>query len=256
MEEILLYLVYKYEGDWEKIYRSIAAHETVDEATLEAFRCLDKPPVITILSSDYPACFHQLERPPYALFYRGNWELMNDSFKIAVIGTRQATAYGRKMTMQLVSQLVQHEAVIVSGLALGIDGEAHRVALEAAGKTIAVCGFGLDKVYPNEHLLMKQDIETHGLLISEYPPGVPPRKEHFPMRNRLIAGLSQSVIVVESKIPSGTISTVNYALQYGKDVFCVPARADEGSGCNRLIQQGAILIENVQDLLEYSPRLL
>jgi DNA processing protein len=103
---------------------------------------------------------------------------------------------------------------------------------------------------------MKQDIETHGLLISEYPPGVPPRKEHFPMRNRLIAGLSQSVIVVESKIPSGTISTVNYALQYGKDVFCVPARADEGSGCNRLIQQGAILIENVQDLLEYSPRLL
>jgi len=256
MEDILLYLVYKYEGDWAKIYQSIALHETVEEDELNRFRLLDKPPVVTILSADYPVCFHQLERPPYAIFYQGDWSLMKEAFKVAVIGTRHASAYGRKMTMQLVSQLVQHEAVIVSGLALGIDGEAHRVALEAEGKTIAVLGYGLDQIYPYEHHLLKEEIGTKGLLLTEYPPGVPPRKEHFPMRNRLIAGVSQSVVVVESRIPSGTLSTVNYALQYGKDVFCVPARADEGSGCNRLIQQGAILVENVQDILEYSPRLL
>lgn len=256
MEEILLYLVYKHHGDWQKIYQSIATHETVEEEALVTFRSRSHPPYVTILSPDYPESLKQIERPPYVLFYEGDVALLKAPFRMAVIGTRHATAYGRKMTMQFVTQLVSHEAVIISGLALGIDGEAHRVALEADGKTIAVLGYGLDQLYPSEHADMKQAIAQQGLLITEYPPGTAPLKEHFPMRNRIIAGLAQSVLVVESRIPSGTLSTVNHALQCGRDVFCVPTRADEGSGCNRLIQQGAILVENLQDILDYSPTLV
>ncbi len=256
MEEILLYFAYLHQGDWQKIYQSIATHETIEDDQLTAFRQLCKPPYVTILSPEYPESLKQIERPPYVIFYEGDYSLLTRPFRMAVIGTRHATAYGRKMTMQLVTQLVSHDAVIISGMAMGIDGEAHRVALEADGKTIAVLGFGLDQIYPFEHAEMKQDIAHKGLLITEYPPGVAPLKEHFPMRNRIIAGLAQSVLVVESRIPSGTLSTVNHALQCGRDVFCIPARADEGSGCNRLIQQGAILVENLQDILDYSPTLV
>ena len=256
MEDILLYFVYKHRGDWVKIYQSIATHEVIPDDEMDAFRLLSKPPFVTILSPLYPEAFHHIEKPPYVLFYRGDWSLVNQPFRIAVIGTRHATPYGRQMTLHFVTDLVAREAVIVSGLASGIDGEAHRIALEADGKTIAVLGFGHDHMYPSEHRQLREQIEQKGLTISEYPPHVAPDKEQFPMRNRLIAGLSKSILVIESKIPSGTISTVNHGLQQGKDIFCVPSRALEGSGCNRLIQQGAVLVESIHDIMDYTPSMV
>ena len=253
MEDIILYFVYKHQGDWGKIYQSISNHEVVSEEDMNAFKQQTFPPYVTLISANYPECFRAIDRPPFVVFYRGNWNLVEESFRIAVIGTRQSTSYGRQMTLHFVTDLVARGAVIVSGLANGIDGEAHRIALEAHGKTIAVLGYGHDHYYPLEHRELRETIDNQGLSISEYPPFVTPTKEQFPARNRLIAALAKSILVIESKIPSGTLSTVNHGLQQGKDIFCVPSRANEGSGCNRLIQQGAILVETIQDIMDYIP---
>lgn len=196
-------------------------------------------PAITMLDDDYPRELFQLRYPPYVLFYRGDKELLRQR-KIVVVGSRRATDYGARMT-KLVVEGLKDRYVIVSGLAKGIDGQAHRWA----DKTIGVVANGLDVHYPQENAGLYEEMFRRQLVISEYPAGVKPLKEHFPFRNRIIAALGEAVIVTQAAVRSGTMLTVNEALNLNKDVYAVPYRADDpsGLGCNRLIQQGASVLE-------------
>lgn len=252
MRNILLYFVVKYEGDWKNIYQAISSKEKVNMEEVERVVEGIEDKCITILDNNYPCSLKNISCPPFAIFYRGNHELLSDKrLMVAVIGSRVHSDYGEKMTNKLVKELVEKEVIIISGLARGIDAIAHTTCLEHGGKTIAVLGSGIDVCYPKSNKQLYDDIlKNEGLIISEYPSGINPKKDNFPLRNRLIAAFSNGILVVEAKIRSGTMITVNKALEIGKDIFCVPERASEGSGCNKLIKSGAKLTENVQDILE------
>ncbi len=233
-----------------KIYRSISKRERMDEQKLMEFKEKNKTPYITLFSSEYPIEFQHSCNPPYILFYKGNINILKESRKIAVVGTRNPSPYGVQMTKVLVNELVSNNYVIISGLAKGIDAYAHKEALYNNGLTIAVVANGLDICYPksNEDLFAK--IGESGVIISEYPDGVVPTKDKFGLRNRLIAGLSVGTLVTEAFNNSGTLITMRYALEMNKEVFCVPTHAKENSVCNQMIKQGAKLVETIDDVLE------
>lgn len=172
---------------------------------------------------------------------------------VAIVGTRKPTAYGREVTHQLAYGLAKHGIIIISGLALGVDGIAHKATLQAGGKTIAVVGNGVDIVYPANHKdLTKQIIDSGGAIISEYEPGVEARGFQFLERNRIVSGLSDAIIVTEAAARSGTLSTVMHALDQGREVFVVPGNITSplSVGCNKLIKQGAHPITCAEDVLE------
>jgi len=177
-------------------------------------------------------------------------------YSIAVVGTRQPSSYGLQASFTLARELASRGLVIVSGLARGIDTAAHAGALASGGRTIAVLGHGLDRVYPARNVgLAASIVEKGGCLVSEYPPGVPPLAHHFPARNRIIAGLSLGTLVVEAAVRSGSLITARYAMEQGRDVFVVPGRLNDTSfgGAHALIQQGAKLVQEVNDILcEYA----
>ena len=177
--------------------------------------------------------------------------MLNDvKRRIAIIGSRSNSEYGEKAATEICKDLVKEDFIIVSGLAKGIDSIAHKSCLNNGGKTIAVLGNGLNVIYPKENNDLYKEISEKGIIISEYPPNTPPDKENFPNRNRIISALSEGVVVIESKEKSGTMNTVSHALENGKQVFCVPERINYGSGCNKLIKEGAKLIESAKDILE------
>ena len=175
-----------------------------------------------------------------------------DERSVAVVGTRKATAYGLEAASGLARDLAKSGVTIVSGLARGVDSIAHRAALDAGGRTIAVFGSGLDVVYPGEHARLAREIMETGALISEYPLGVGPKAQHFPQRNRLISGLSLGTLVVEAGDMSGALVTVGHALEQNREVFCVPGSifSPASQGTNYLIQQGAKLVSSYKDVLE------
>lgn len=247
MRDVLLYFSLIHQGDWKKIYTSIAQKESIDKALLAKFKQQLKYSYITILDGDYPSSLKQVVYPPYLLYYSGDISLLSQSKKIAVIGSREASDYGLVMTKSLTTEMVQEGYIVVSGGAKGIDICAQRTCLEIGGKTIAIVGHGLNHYYPYENRAILQQIHKHGLVLSEYPPHTLPQKHHFPARNRLIAGLVDAVVVVEAKVKSGSLITVKHALDIGKDIYCVPYRANENSACNELIKQGAILMETWLD---------
>ena len=189
---------------------------------------------------DYPASLRELYSPPLLLFYHGHLPGPED-ICLAMIGSRQASAYGRQTAEVFARDLAAQGAVIVSGLARGIDGVCHRAALQASGRTVAVLGSGLDVIYPPEHDRLYADVCTSGAVISEFPLGTEALPFNFPRRNRLISGLSRAVIVVEAGIKSGTLRTVDYALEQGRDVFCIPGNVTSPSsrGTNKLLKEGA-----------------
>lgn len=199
----------------------------------------------------YPPRLLQIPDPPPVLYMRGQLTA-EDEWAVAVVGTRRASAYGKTVTQRLVTDLAVNHATIVSGLARGIDGEAHRAALAAGGRTIAVFGCGLDLIYPPEHRNLALDIVEHGALISEYPLGTRPEAGNFPPRNRIISGLSLGVLVIEAGLKSGALITADYAADQGRDVFAVPGNLYVRSsvGTNRLIQDGAKLVTGAEDVLE------
>lgn len=253
MHEILVYLSILHKGDWNKIYQDILDKVPINKddvlKTVQNLNCN----YITILDENYPLCLKSIYKPPFVLFYRGDINLLSDkNFRIAIVGSRLNTTYGKKTTEKLCKDLLflKENCVIVSGLAKGIDSIAHLSCLNHKGKTIAVLGNGLDVFYPKENENLYSLIASEGLLISEYPPFTMPSKDNFPNRNRIIAGLSLGIVVVEAKVKSGTMNTVCHALESGKQIFCVPNRCDEESGCNKLIKEGAKLIENANDILE------
>ena len=207
--------------------------------------------VMTLADPTYPEHLREIADPPPVLYLKGGL-LAADRWAVAVVGTRRMTAYGRQVTERLVGELARSGVTIVSGLARGVDALAHRAALEAGGRTLAVLGSGLDRVYPTEHAGLAREIVERGAVISEFPLGTPPDALNFPRRNRIISGLSMGTLVVEAGETSGALITADFALEQGRDVFAVPGSilSPASAGPNRLIQEGAKLVASAQDILE------
>ncbi len=203
-------------------------------------------------SEDYPDILVNIPDPPVVLFYRGNLDKFISMPAIAVIGSRRCTTYGRKVARSLSRDFVRSGVAVVSGLARGIDSEAHRGVIEAGGVTMAVLGNGLDICYPPEHDRLSEKIIEKGVILSEYPPGTEPARYRFPERNRLISGFSKGVVVVEAGKRSGTMITVNTALDQGRDVFAVPGEVTGAlsMGTNMLLRDGAGVVITAADVLE------
>ena len=200
---------------------------------------------------DYPARLKEIADPPPVLYYKGTL-LPSDDRAMAVVGTRSPTVYGREVAAALTADLARNGITIVSGLARGIDGIAHRAALENGGRTIALLAGGLDNVYPREHTGLFEQTQQQGAVVSEYPLGVRPDSRNFPRRNRLISGMSLGTLVVEAGEASGARWTVYHALEQDREVFCVPGSIFSPNSrlTNRMIQEGAKLVSSYTDILE------
>lgn len=208
---------------------------------------------IKINDNDYPALLRKISDPPKVLYVKGNLDATNYCF--AVVGTRKYSAYGKQVTFDIVGKLLDAGLTIVSGLAPGIDTFVHQICVEKKKKTIAVLGTGLDEksIYPQSNLsLVKKILEIGGCLISEYPPGTPGSKFSFPKRNRIIAGISLGVLIIEAKNKSGSLITADYAKKQNKKLFAVPGSiySFNSLGCHKLIKEGAKLVDNVNDILQ------
>ena len=207
--------------------------------------------ILTFDSPAYPQLLKEIYDPPVVLFIRGNADLLLLP-KMAIVGSRNATASGREIANKLANELTA-QFVVTSGMALGIDAQAHLGAMQNQGFTIAVVATGLDLIYPARHkALQKNILENKGLIISEFAPGVAPKAGHFPKRNRLISGLSLGVIVVEASMKSGSLISARCALEQGREVFAVPSSIYnlQAKGCHWLIKQGAKLVEGIADIVE------
>lgn len=203
--------------------------------------------VVTILSYEYSKLLKEIDTPPLVLYAKGNTKLLNSDC-VAIVGSRRASRYGKDVTEKFSSALAQSGVTIVSGLADGVDTFAHESCLNVKGKTIAVLGSGVNEVYPSTNSnLAKRIIENDGLIISEYKPNETPQTYYFPVRNRIIAGLSKAVLITEATEKSGSMHTKNYALDFGRDVFAVPGRINDiySAGCNKIIKncQSAIALD-------------
>jgi DNA processing protein len=199
---------------------------------------------------DWPAELASIEAPPERLWLRGRSELLAPArVRVAVVGTRSPSPYGIAMARRFAGELGRAGAVVVSGLARGVDQAAHEGALEAGGDSIAVLGSGVDRPWPDGPLADR--LADRGLLVSELQPGSPPRRHHFPLRNRLISGLARGVLVVEAASASGSLITARWAVDQNKDVWAIPGRIDHpmAAGCHRLIREGASLLEGPEELL-------
>ncbi|HEV2067740.1 MAG TPA: DNA-processing protein DprA [Thermomicrobiales bacterium] len=206
---------------------------------------------VTLTDDDYPALLREAGGPPPVLFYRGQL-IETDTTAVAIVGTRRVSPYGREVATQIGAGLAEAGVTVVSGLALGVDGIAHQAALEAGGRTIAVLGGGVNRIYPHEHRGLARRISEQGAVLSEYAPDRKPDAPNFPARNRIISGLSLGVVVVEAPERSGALITVDFAADQGRDVFAVGGNvtAVNSMGTNRLIRDGARLVRSADDVLE------
>ena len=207
--------------------------------------------LITLEDETYPRLLRTLPDRPILLYLRGDIVFGSEHF-LAVVGTRKASRYGWDVAYQLSDELARQGVTVISGMAHGIDAAAHRGALNAGGKTIAVVATGIDKVYPRENADLAQEIAANGAIVSEMPLGTAPLGKNFPQRNRIISGLSLGVLVAEAPIKSGALNTVSHAIEQGRDVFAVPHNiySPSGQGGNILIQEGAKLVASAEDILE------
>lgn len=199
----------------------------------------------------YPPRLKEIEQPPPVLYMRGDY-LPDDLFAVAVVGTRRVTAYGRQITEEIAGYLASHGITVVSGLARGVDALAHQTALKSGGRSIAVLGCGVDRIYPPEHRALAAQIVESGAIFSDYAVGTPPDAINFPPRNRIISGLSLAVVVTEAGETSGALITANFAAEQGREVFAVPGSilATQSKGTNRLIQTGALPLLAMDDLMQ------
>ena len=228
----LLYYSIKYQGNYFKIKNALLNNEPYHVIR-------SKNNYFTILDKEYPLSLKRLKQPPYILYYLGDISLLKNSL-ISIVGSRNATNYGKKMTSLIVEDL-NKDYTIVSGMALGIDKIAHQSALN----TIAVLGSGINYVYPYSNLDLYNDLIKNHLVISEYPNFTKPKPYYFIARNRIVAALGEALIVTQATRISGTFSTVDYALDLGKNIYTIPYQMDDlsGSGCNYLLQEGASFFE-------------
>lgn len=208
---------------------------------------------ISIKNNKYPNQLKNIYDPPAKLYVLGNRSILNQR-NFAIVGSRKATQYGKKIAMQISKELAENGLNVVSGLAIGIDSYAHLGCLQVkdAGKTIAVLGSGLDVIYPKENRkLAEQIINSGGCIISEYPIGSKIEKNNFPQRNRIISGLSEGILVVEASKKSGALITAEFGIEQGKEVFAVPGdiNREQSEGCNLLIKDGANVVTSSQDII-------
>ena len=241
------------EGIGEKVAESILDKEyrkNIDNYILEMQK--QNIGIITIEDEEYPQLLKNIYDPPVCLYYKGDKKTLNN-LGIAIIGCRECSNYGKIVAEKFAYNIAKNNINIISGLAKGIDTFSHIGAIYAKGKTVAVVGNGLDIVYPKENeKVINKIIELGGCIISEYPLGTKPEKMNFPARNRIISGISKGILVIEAKKKSGTLITVDFALEQGKDVFVVPGNIDSinSIGTNDLIKQGAKVVTCYQDILE------
>ncbi|QEM69691.1 DNA-protecting protein DprA [Geobacter sp. FeAm09] len=227
------------EGGWKRF-----AHEECRRLEGSGAR------LVTFVSADYPKSLFEIPDPPPFLYVRG--ELRSSELAVAVVGSRRATSYGLMATGRLAEALAAHGVAVISGMARGVDTAAHKGALQGGGRTVGVLGCGIDRVYPPENRPLFEAVCETGCLVSEFPLGTLPLAENFPRRNRIISGLSRGVLVVEAAENSGSLITAQFALEHGRDVFAVPGNISFAAcrGSNRLIKQGAKLVDCVEDILE------
>ena len=207
--------------------------------------------ILTWQDEAYPSRLKEIDQPPPVMYIRGEY-LPDDLFAVAIVGTRRVTPYGRQITEELSAYLAANGMTVISGLARGVDAIAHQAALKAGGRTIGILGSGVDKIYPPEHRGLAEQMMERGAIISDYAPGTPPDASNFPPRNRIISGLSLAVVVVEAGETSGALITAEFAAEQGREVFAVPGSilAPQSKGTNKLIQQGALPLLSVQDLMQ------
>ncbi|MGX8851903.1 DNA-processing protein DprA [Amedibacillus sp. YH-ame10] len=239
MREAILYYAWKYDGDWKKIQRAMKNKEAWENVPYDGR-------YVTIVDEDYPKRLLDLEYAPWILFYEGDLSLCTKR-SCGIVGSRIAEVKSMQYCTQ-VTNILKQKYVIVSGLAKGIDALAHKCALDAS--TIGVIGCGLQVIYPKENAQLYQCMRKHHLIISEYPPNSKPYAYHFPWRNRLIAALSDSIVVIEARKRSGTMLTVNEAISLDRAIYCVPHDfgSIDGVGCNLLISQGANILVDEEDI--------
>jgi len=207
--------------------------------------------ILTWKDEKYPGRLSELDNAPPVLFLRGEYRA-EDEWAVAVVGTRRVTAYGRQVTESIARTLASSGVTVISGLARGVDTIAHQTALDAGGRTLAVLGSGVDRIYPPENRQLSEQVIAQGGIISDYAMGTPPEAHNFPPRNRIISGLSLATVVVEAGTRSGALITANFAVEQGREVFAVPGNvlAPQSKGTNRLIQQGAHPLLEPKDILE------
>ncbi|XLG20212.1 DNA-processing protein DprA [Bacillus cereus] len=207
---------------------------------------------ITIWDEDYPQLLREIQDPPFVLYGKGEKDFLNKVNKLAVVGTREPSLYGHESLKFILHPLLEREWLIVSGFAKGIDTMSHEITVRHHRPTIAILGHGLSFMYPKENRHLYEMWKEYILLLTEYPPHYAPKKWYFPKRNRIISGISKGVLVVEAKSRSGTLITADLALEQNREVFALPGPIfiEGASGTNHLIQQGAKLVRNAEDILE------
>jgi len=228
-----------FEPDWDLIEKDLIWLEQ------------DNRHIVTIQDPRYPELLKQIADPPGLIFVQGDVDLLSQ-WQLAIVGSRNPSASGVDASYEFARYLAQGGISITSGLAIGIDAAAHKGALSAGGKTIAVVGTGLDRVYPAKHRELAHEIADSGAIISEFALGTPPKAENFPRRNRLISGLSLGTLVIEAAIRSGSLITARMAMEQGREVFAIPGSIHNplARGCHKLIREGAKLVETATDILE------
>jgi len=234
-----------------KTFTSLNCHSEIIHEQIRQYHINDIS-VISIFDKEYPSILKEIYQPPWALFAKGDVSLLNKDPKLAVVGSRQATQYGKNAIRLIFPGLVEKGVIVVSGLAKGIDALAHENAMKNGGKTIAVIAGGLYHIYPKENMSLAVELMKSQLIISEYPPDTRPLRWHFPARNRIISGLSKGTFIIEAKRKSGSLITANYAVNEGREVFSLPGSIFNpfSIGTNELIQAGAKLVTNAADILE------
>lgn len=233
----------------------VRARETFDVVSLIRFCRENDIQILSLNDSRYPTLLRRIANPPRILYVRGRM-ISEDRFSIAMVGTRRASSYGRAQATRLAREIVDAGFTVTSGLALGIDGCAHRGALDAGGRTIAVLGGGVANIFPPEHEdLAGRIVSGRGAVVSEYHPLTSPLRGNFPARNRVISGLSLGVLVVESATRGGSLITARFAAEHNRELFAIPGPVDSESsrGCNQLLREGALLVESVEDILNALP---
>jgi DNA processing protein len=233
------------------IERLVAVREKVDLSLIWDQIQSKGIQVLTWLDEAYPQRLKEIEQPPPVLYLRGELS-PEDTWAVAIVGTRRVTPYGRQVTEEIAFFLAANGITVVSGLARGVDAIAHHAALKAGGRTLAVLGSGVDKIYPPENRAMAEQIIARGAILSDYVPNTPPESSNFPPRNRIISGLSMAVVVVEAGETSGALITAEFAAEQGREVFAVPGNilAPQSKGTNKLIQRGALPLLNASDIME------
>ncbi len=239
-------------GVGAELTRRIAVAKDDIDVQAELDRCAAAGiSILTDRDPAYPRVLREIHDPPGVLYVRGDI-LPQDAVAIAIVGARHATHYGLAQAERLSGSLARGGVTIISGLARGIDAAAHRGALTAGGRTLAVLGSGLANIYPPEHAELAEQVAAHGAVISEVPPDSPPLAGAFPQRNRIISGMALGVLVIEAGVQSGALITARHAMEQGREVYAVPGRIDSrmSRGCHRLIRDGAKLVETADDVLE------